>query len=64
MLKTNKGAAKRLRVTGSGKVKHKKAFLRHILTNKTAKNKRQLRSAGLLDKADVKEAKRLLPYSF
>jgi len=62
--KTNKGAAKRLRVTATGKVKHKKAFLRHILTSKTAKNKRQLRKGGMLDASDVKEARRLLPYMF
>ena len=64
MLKTHKGAAKRFRVTGSGKVKHKKAFLRHILTSKSSKGKRKLRQAGIIDKADVKSIKRMLPFSF
>ena len=64
MLKTNKGAAKRFKVTGSGRVKHKKAFLRHILTKKTAKSKRKLRKAGMIDKADLKAIKGMLPYSF
>ena len=64
MLKTNKGAAKRIKVTGSGRVKHKKAFLRHILTKKTAKSKRKLRKAGMIDKADLKAIKGMLPYSF
>jgi large subunit ribosomal protein L35 len=64
VLKTHKGAAKRFRVTGSGKVKHKKAFLRHILTSKSSKGKRKLRQAGMIDKADVKSIKRMLPFSF
>jgi large subunit ribosomal protein L35 len=64
VLKTHKGAAKRFRVTGSGKVKHKKAFLRHILTSKSSKGKRKLRQAGIIDKADVKSIKRMLPFSF
>lgn len=64
MLKTNKGAAKRFKVTGSGRVKHKKAFLRHILTKKTTKSKRKLRKAGMIDKADLRSIKGMLPYSF
>jgi large subunit ribosomal protein L35 len=64
VLKTHKGAAKRFRVTGSGKVKHKKAFLRHILTSKSSKGKRKLRQAGMIDKADVRSIKRMLPFSF
>lgn len=64
MLKTHKGAAKRFRVTGSGGVKHKKAFLRHILTSKTSKSKRKLRKAGMIDKADLGSIKRMLPFSF
>ena len=64
MLKTHKGAAKRFKVTGSGRVKHKKAFLRHILTKKSAKSKRKLRKAGMVDKADLKSIKGMLPFSF
>jgi large subunit ribosomal protein L35 len=64
VLKTHKGAAKRFKVTGSGRVKHKKAFLRHILTSKSAKSKRKLRKAGMVDKADLKSIKGMLPFSF
>jgi large subunit ribosomal protein L35 len=61
-LKTNRGAAKRFKVTKSGKVKAKKGNLRHILTSKNKKRKRHLRKAKLLDRSDLKQAKRLLPY--
>jgi large subunit ribosomal protein L35 len=64
VLKTHKGAAKRFKVTGSGGVKYKKAFLRHILTSKSAKSKRKLRKAGMIDKADLKSIKGMLPFSF
>ncbi len=62
-MKTNKAAAKRFHVTGSGKVKHKKAGRRHILTAKSPKNKRQKREDGILSKGDSKNIKRMLPYS-
>ena len=61
-LKTRRGAAKRFTFTAKGKVKRRKGFLRHILTNKTSKQKRHLRKATLVDKADEKSIKRLLPY--
>jgi len=61
-LKTRRGAAKRFTITAKGKVKRRKGFLRHILTNKTSKQKRHLRRATLVDKADEKSIKRLLPY--
>jgi large subunit ribosomal protein L35 len=61
-LKTNRGAAKRFKVTKSGKVKAKKGNLRHILTTKKRKRKRQLRKATYLDGPKLKQAKRLLPY--
>jgi large subunit ribosomal protein L35 len=64
VLKTHKGAAKRFKVTASGKVKHKKAFLRHILTKKSSKGKRKLRQSGMIDKADLKSIKGMLPFSF
>ena len=61
-MKTNRGAAKRFKFTGSGKVKRSKAHLRHILTKKTTKRKRGLRRAGAIEGADLKEVRRLLPY--
>ncbi len=62
-MKTHKGAKKRTRVTGTGKIKYKKSFKRHILTNRTSKRKRDLRQAGYISKADEKNVKLLLPYS-
>ena len=61
-LKTRRAAAKRFTITSKGKVKRRKGFLRHILTNKTSKQKRHLRRATLVSKADEKSIKRLLPY--
>lgn len=59
-MKTNRGAAKRFKVTAKGKVRRFKANKSHILTKKTAKRKRHLRKAGLVDKADEPRVKRLL----
>lgn len=61
-LKSNRGAAKRLKATGSGKIKRYKAFASHLLTGKTTKRKRNLRKSFLVSKRDVKNIKRLLPY--
>ena len=61
-LKTHKGAAKRFKKTGTGKVKRSKAFLRHILTSKDKKRKRKLRSATLVSDADTPKVKRMIPY--
>ena len=61
-LKTHRGAAKRFSVTAKGKVKRTKAFASHILTKKTTKRKRTLRRAALVDSANYKEIKRLIPY--
>lgn len=63
-MKSNSGAKKRFKVTGSGKIKRKKAFKRHILTKKSSKTKRQLGKATLVDKADEKSIKKQLPYKF
>ena len=52
-LKTHRGAAKRFKVTGSGKIKRKKAKLRHILTSKSQKLKRGLRKRGLVSTVDI-----------
>lgn len=61
-MKTNRSAAKRFRKSASGKLKHKRAFLRHILTSKNSKRKRQLRRPGFLGGADQKRMETLLPY--
>ncbi len=61
-LKSNRGAAKRLKVTGGGKIKHYKAFGSHLLTHKTTKRKRNLRGSEVVSLSDAKNMKRLLPY--
>ena len=62
-MKTKKAAAKRYSFTGSGKVKYKKKNLRHILTKKSSKRKRNLRHPGLLDPVNVGPIKKtLMPY--
>jgi large subunit ribosomal protein L35 len=61
-LKTNKGAAKRFRVTSKGRVKRKKAYKSHILTKKAPKRKRALRKSALINKRDEKNIRRLIPY--
>ncbi len=62
-LKTNKAAAKRFRITGTGKVKYSKAGKQHILEKKSSKRKRKLRKAGLISKADIGRVKDLMPYA-
>lgn len=62
-IKTHRGAAKRFKFTGSGKLLRRKAFHSHILTKKTPKRKRALRQATLVDSANLKQIKTLLPYS-
>ena len=59
-MKTHRGAAKRFRKTGTGKIKRSKAYTSHILTKKTQKRKRKLRKAGLLSSADLKRIKTVL----
>ena len=59
-MKTHRGAAKRFKKTGTGKVKRSQAFMRHILTKKSPKRKRQLRQAALVSGADEKRIKRLI----
>jgi large subunit ribosomal protein L35 len=61
-MKTNRGAAKRFKRTGSGGFKRKQAFKNHILTKKTTKAKRHLRGGEQVDEADVKSIRRMLPY--
>ena len=52
-MKTHKGAAKRFRVTGTGKVMRGKAYSSHILTKKSPKRKRNFRQDGLVSEADT-----------
>lgn len=61
-MKTNRGAAKRFKKTGSGKIKRAKGYLRHQLTCKTRKQKRNLRQSALVDATNEKAIKRLMPY--
>ena len=61
-MKTHRGAAKRFSLTATGKIKRKKAYLRHILVNKDTSQKRNLRAAGYVAKVDVKRVMSLLPY--
>lgn len=61
-MKTHKGAAKRFKLTGTGKVKRNKGFTSHLLTSKPAKRKRNLRQSAIVDKTDQRNIKTLLPY--
>lgn len=61
-MKTKRSAAKRFKVTGSGKLKRNKAYKRHILTKKSPKTKRNLRKAAIVDESNVKNMKQILPY--
>ena len=61
-MKTHRGAAKRMKKTGTGRFKRMKAYKSHILTKKTQKRKRNLRKATLVDKSNEKQVKRMLPY--
>jgi len=60
-IKTNRAAAKRFKRTGTGKFVYNKSCASHILTKKSRKRKRSLRLAYIIDRADNKELKRLLP---
>ena len=62
-LKTNRGAAKRFRRTGSGGFKRRQGFRNHILTKKSTKRKRHLRAPAQVAEADVTSVKQMLPYS-
>ncbi len=61
-IKTNRGAAKRFKTTGSGKILRNKAFSSHILTKKSTKRKRNLRKSGLVDSTNLKQVRKLIPY--
>ena len=59
-MKTNPGAKKRFKLTGTGKIKRKHAYMSHILTKKATKRKRNLSYFGEVHKADEKNIKLLL----
>ena len=59
-VKTNSGAKKRFTFTGTGKIKRKHAYKRHILTKKTKKQKRNLTHSSIVDKANLDSVRQLL----
>ena len=61
-IKTNRGAAKRFRRTGTGKIRRNSAFASHILTTKTTKRKRNLRKSSIMAPSDAKRISVLIPY--
>ena len=61
-MKTKRGAAKRFKVTGTGKVTRRHAFSRHILTSKPRSRKRKLGQGVVADEADQAKLKTMLPY--
>jgi len=61
-MKTNRGAAKRFKATGGGRIRRAKAFSSHILTKKSTKRKRNLRKTTLIDAVDTRAVRRMLPY--
>ena len=61
-LKTNRSAAKRLKVTGTGKIMRRKGWKGHLLSGKNATRKRRLTGAVEVNKDNKKNIKRMLPY--
>lgn len=61
-MKSSSTAKKRFKSTGSGKIRRRKAYLRHILTSKSRKQKRRLGRSAIVDSANDKAIRRLLPY--
>lgn len=62
-MKTHRGAAKRFKKTGSGKIKRSKAYASHLLGGKSPKRKRNLRKAGLVSEEENRRISRLIPYN-
>ena len=60
-MKTNRSAAKRFKVTGTGRVRRRRQAMRHILTKKNAKRKRRLGQDADVDSANLKAVKRMVP---
>lgn len=61
-VKTKRAAAKRFKLTGTGKLKRMKAYKSHILTKKSAKRKRNLRTAAVTAESNAKVMKKIMPY--
>jgi large subunit ribosomal protein L35 len=61
-MKTNRAAAKRFRITGSGHVRRSKSGLNHMMQEKSRKRLRRLRKNDTVDRAFEKRVKLLLPY--
>lgn len=61
-MKTHRGAAKRFKKTGSGRIKRSKAYANHILGKKSPKRKRNLRKSGLVSEQENKRISVLIPY--
>jgi len=59
-MKTNRGAAKRFKMTATGKIKRLSSHHGHILTKKNSKRKRQLRKGKLVEGSDMKRVRRML----
>ena len=62
-VKSHSGAKKRFKITASGRVKHKQAHKSHLLTHESSKRKRKLRGSKLVNVAQEKQVKSLLPYA-
>jgi large subunit ribosomal protein L35 len=61
-IKSSRGAMKRFRVTGKGKIKRSKGFKGHLLSSKSKKRKRGLRQSALVSEAERKNIRKLIPY--
>ena len=59
-MKSNRGAVKSFKKTGSGKIKRKKAYKSHILTSKSTKRKRGLRAPAYVSDADAKRVSKMI----
>ncbi|MBD2019621.1 50S ribosomal protein L35 [Leptolyngbya sp. FACHB-36] len=61
-LKTRKAAAKRLRVSGNGKIMHRKTFRSHLLEHKSSARKRRLAGMAVVNERDAANVRLMLPY--
>ena len=61
-MKSHRGAAKRFKKTGTGKIKRAKAYASHLLGGKSPKRKRKLRQAGLVSEQENENISKLIPY--
>ncbi|MBI4354819.1 MAG: 50S ribosomal protein L35 [Candidatus Omnitrophica bacterium] len=61
-MKTNKGVAKRIKITGTGKLMYRKAGKRHLMGSKSSKRTRHMRRPGIIAGVEAQRLRRLLPY--